>query len=250
MKKFYQYTLIVSYDGTAYCGWQQQSNETTVAGILCSRFKKVFGRDCSMIAASRTDAGVHALGQVARITTDLVIDPSVLCRVLNGALPTDIHIRSAVVRGDDFHPLYRVDYKMYYYHIFIRRPLPQWARYGYYCSRTLDLEKFKKCLAIFVGTHDFRSFCTGELTCSTIKTINSITLTFDRRMQAYRIVFKGKSFLRHMIRRIVGAALHVAYSDLPIETLQSALEEKNPAQQLPTAPGHGLLLRKVIYKNS
>jgi len=246
-----KYTLIVSYDGTAYCGWQQQEKEVTVAGVICSRFKKVFGRDCSIIAASRTDAGVHALGQVARITTDLVIDPSLLCRVLNGALPPDIHVRSAQLRGDDFHPLYHVEYKMYYYHIFTKRPLPQWARYGYYCSRKLDLKKFEEALQIFVGTHDFRSFATGELTRSTIKTIASITLTFDRRMHAYRVTFKGAGFLRHMIRRIVGAALHVSCADhLPIESLQKALLEKNPSQQLPTAPAHGLLLRKVVYKNS
>lgn len=244
----YKYKLVIAYDGTAYHGWQIQPDALTVAGVIQARFKKVFGRDCSMIAASRTDTGVHALGQVARIITDLCIDTFVLQRALNGALPSDIHIRSVTKITDTFHPLYNVDYKIYYYHIFVRRPLPQWARYGHY-TRKFSVEKFKEALTIFVGTHDFRSFCTGDDKESTIRTIQSIECVYDRRMCAYRVVIKGKSFLRYMIRRIVGAALHVAVSDeYEVSFLCKVLEEKNPEQLLPTAPAHGLLLRKIIYK--
>jgi tRNA pseudouridine38-40 synthase len=242
------YTLLVAYDGTAYHGWQIQPHCSTVAGMLQHRFQSVFHRDVFLQGASRTDAGVHALGQVVQATTDVDLEPTLLQKAWNAHLPKDIHIRSLGYTPEGFHPLDGVVQKTYYYHFFLERPLPFGSRYGLACSRTINLTRLQEALEVFVGTHNFRSFCTGHEQESTIRTIDAIYLTFLKRWRMYRIVFLGKSFLRFMIRRIVGAALdYAARPALSCNNLMEALAACNPQQHFTTAQPQGLLLRKIIY---
>lgn len=244
-----QYRLIIAYDGTDYSGWQVQPDQSAVANILQNTFTHVFNTPIKIIGASRTDAGVHAVGQVAVVITDLAIDAEKMLKVWNDHLPADIMIRSLIPVDASFHPQRNVKQKTYWYHIFPNRPLPFIQRYGYHFKYPFDHVKLYKALQVFVGTHDFRSFCTGYEQESTIRTIDSIKVHHIKRFNVWRIEVKGPGFLRYMIRRIVGAALEVASRDyLSIDDLRAVLLEKNPAQTLPNAPAQGLMLYKIIYK--
>jgi tRNA pseudouridine38-40 synthase len=242
------YKVIVSYDGTSYQGWQEQKHGVTVSGILKSVFKSIFKKDISIVAASRTDAGVHADFQVARIKTTLNISAEYLKKIWSRGLPEDISIKSLKKVTTDFHPQKNVKQKTYIYKIFLKKPSPFISRFGYFLDRELDVKKLKKAVNVFVGRHDFRSFCTGYDMSSTIRTIDSIKLRSVKEEDAIEIIVKGQSFLRYMIRRIVGACLQVSYKkDLTADDLIKALKEKNPLQKLPTAPAKGLILKKIQY---
>ena len=245
-----RYKIIVSYDGTAYHGWQVQKTLPTVAGTMQKAFRDVFNTDISLLGASRTDAGVHALGQVATFCTDLRVEPRGMFHAWSNSLPVDIVIRSLELVSADFNPHHDVEYKLYQYHFFVSRPLPLVQRYGWFFRLPVDLEKLQECLQVFVGTHDFRSFCTGdEKGDDTIRTIDSITLSYHEPFNAYRIQVRGQRFLQYMIRRMVGAALDVAARKMvSSEYLRQVLAEKNPRQNLINAPAQGLLLHEIMYK--
>lgn len=246
------YKMIVSYDGTDYHGWQVQNDAIkTVAGVLRSTFLQVFDMPVHLLGASRTDAGVHALGQVVRVQTPLSINQEKMLQAWDNALPPDIVIRSLAQESNDFNPLACVASKTYWYRFFIERPLPFVQRYGYWLRYSIDIKKLQKALAVFVGEHDFRSFATGDdMVGGTVRTINSIEITDDVQTGAHCIIFKGPGFLRYMIRRIAGACIEVASRDsLSIDDLRIALDQKNPYQPtLPTAPAKGLLLHSIKYK--
>ena len=244
-----RYKLIIAYDGTDYHGWQVQPDEITVAGTLQNRFYNAFKIACQLIGASRTDAGVHALGQVAECRTEFDLDPEKLRLAWNNILPADIVIRSLEQAEESFKIFRQVDYKIYHYHFFLERPLPFFQRYGWYYWHPVNLDYLHNALQVFVGTHDFRSFCTGDEKENTVRTIRSITVEYVSAYNCYRIVVIGPSFLRYMIRRVVGASLEVASRiDLSMEVLHKALEQKDPRQLLPTAHAKGLLLYKIVYK--
>lgn len=245
----YRYKMIVSYDGADYYGWQRQGELPSIEQTLIDTFKKTFATKIDLIGASRTDAGVHALGQVVLGTTALLLQPNKMMEAWNNLLPRTIVVRSIDIANPAFHPQDNVRQKTYWYHFFTERPLPFFSRYGYYCRLPLSLEKLKAGIDCFVGTHDFRSFITtGEDYKSTVKTIDNVKVEYVEPMQAYRITVQGHSFLRHMVRRIVGACLHIAtHDDLAIDSLKKALAEKDPNQTLPSAPTEGLLLQEIEY---
>lgn len=247
----YSYKIIIAYDGTDYHGWQQQQHDhVTIMHALQKTFYDVFGKRISINGASRTDAGVHALGQVGVFSVDMAIDPKRMKSAWNAILPPAIVIRSIERSDASFNPQRNVDYKIYHYYIFTRQPLPYASRYGYYVRDQLDIEKLKQGLSVFVGTHDFRSFCTlYDKSKNTVRTINSIDVIYIPRYKAYRVVVKGPSFLHFMIRRIVGACIEVATRpDLTIDILRDALVQRDPRQWLPKAPAQGLVLYKIKYK--
>lgn len=245
-----KFVILISYDGLNYSGWQMQKKEVTISSILQESFETIFDKDLRLVGASRTDAGVHALGQIALVDTSLEIDKNSLLDCWNKRLPKDINIRAIQLAPENFHPLKNVEKKVYYYHFFLQRPLPFISRYGLLCKHPVDLEKLNEALKIFVGTHDFRSFCTGYEQENTVRTIDEIKVVYLKNFKIYRIIIVGKSFLRHMIRRIVGAALDIAMrEDKNVEDIIWALQQKNPHQQLPNAKPHGLLLRRIFYNN-
>lgn len=246
-----KYKLTIAYDGTNYFGWQEQPQVPTISGVLQTTFKKVFGEQVTVLGASRTDAGVHALGQVALLRTHLQIPTDKLKWAWNNALPADIMIRSLSLAPDDFHPFYNVVQKTYQYHFFPQRPLPFMQRYGWHFRAGIDLEKLSRVLSVFEGTHNFRSFCTGdEMGEDTVRTVDKITLEFVRRYGVYRITVQGKSFLRHMVRRIVGASISVAARpDWDVDYVKKVLADCSANNELPTAAAQGLLLYKIHYQN-
>jgi tRNA pseudouridine38-40 synthase len=242
------YKCIIAYDGTDYAGWQIQPDRVGIAQVLQKAFHEAFAHTITLKGASRTDAGVHALGQVAFFATDLNISAETMQKAWNGRLPAEIIIRSISLATAEQYFHRKRSQKTYWYHFFNQRPLPFVARYGYYHRFSVDIEKLKKALRIFVGTHDFRSFYTGYEKKNTVRHIDSISLFHFKRLNVYRIEVKGSGFLRFMIRRIVGACLQVASDpSKSISLLEKVLAEKNPQQTLFNAPAHGLLLYKITY---
>lgn len=243
------YCAVVAYDGTNYCGWQQQPDCPTVANTLEDVFFRVFGQHITLTGASRTDAGVHALGQTVRFGTTLFLDPRTMHRAWNAALPHDIYIRSLDYAPLGFHPQHDIIEKVYCYHIFTKKPLPHMVRFGYWHHFPIDEKKFEEALDLFVGTHDFWSFCTEEdqerdFSCR----ISAIKVTYLRRYHMIRVTVHGKRFLYRMVRRMIGSALAIASSKYQQpELIAKALLERMPREYFKTAPPEGLLLRKIRY---
>jgi tRNA pseudouridine38-40 synthase len=252
----YYYKLIIAYDGYDYHGWQWQPTKKAVANQLEKSFKKAFHQEpLSLVGASRTDTGVHAWGQVARVKTAFYLEPDVLKRAWQGALPHTILLRSVEAMPGDFDLQEGVEHKTYDYYFSRVKLLPFIGRYCIPYYGQFDAEVLQKNLDVFLGTHDFRSFCTGDDKENTVRTIESISVTYLRRFNVYRIRIKGPGFLRYMVRRIVGASLQTMTMQLE-EKLDNApnylnliLKEKNPKQNLKTAPAHGLMLRSITYGN-
>ncbi len=248
-----KYKIIVAYDGTDYFGWQKQGKERnlpTVCQALEDSFYAVFGQRVSIFGVSRTDSGVHALGQVAQFRTDLQIAPDRMLQAWTNKLPSDITIRSLDPVSELFNAHHGVVHKIYHYHFFVVRPLPSVQRYGLYYFYPVDIEKLREALNVFVGTHDFRSFCTGDEREDTVRTIFS-TAVYEVEPGRYCIEFCGPKFLRYMIRRLVGACLKVASRpDIPVSYLRSVLDEKDPEQTLPNAPAKGLILHSILYNEA
>lgn len=242
------YKLIVAYDGTDFSGWAKQPHKKSIADELRHAFIKSFGQEPHFLGASRTDAGVHALGQTVLLKTELILNPQYIKDAMSNLLPESIVIRSLETAPERFHPFHNVEYKVYWYHVFPERPLPFLARYGWYYQWPIDIEKLNECLKVFEGTHDFRSFSSGWDRENTVRTIDAINIHFIKRYNVYRIEIVGQKFLQHMIRRIVGACIKVAASPtVSIDTLRVALAEEHPRQLLPNAPAKGLLLYKIRY---
>lgn len=244
-----RYKIVVAYDGTDYFGWQVQKERPSVAETLQDIFQQVFRKDIKILGASRTDAGVHALGQVATFTSDMMIQPEVLHQAWNNLLPPTIMIRSLQKVPTTFNPHRGVIAKTYWYHFFLERPLPVTQRYGWFYRYPLDIQKLNESLQVFVGEHDFRSFCTGnDLGDDTIRRIDSISLEYIEQFNVYRIAVTGPKFLRYMIRRIVGASMEVASrNDLSVADIKRIMEQKSPEHALPNAPAKGLVLYTIVY---
>jgi tRNA pseudouridine38-40 synthase len=244
------YKLMVAYDGTSYSGWQKQKNAPSVCHAMQRAFATIFNTECRLLGASRTDAGVHAFGQVVRCITSLEIDPERLKQAWNNGLPDSITIRAAVRVADTFHPMHNVIEKEYHYHIFTERALPFVAAYGWHYKGNFDWEYLTELLQLFVGTHDFTSFCAVDVVHPTmIRTINAIKLFYCKEWNAHRIMITGHSFLRHMIRRIVGAALVVSQDKhYSIDFLRAIFMQRNARHILPNAPSKGLMLYSITYK--
>lgn len=243
--------MIISYDGTDFNGWQIQPDAPSVCLVLQDSFFGVFKIKIKILGASRTDSGVHALGQVATFKTDLQIEPEKLKDAWNNSLPNSIMIRSLEKVSQDFYPLIGVKQKTYYYNLFLKRPLPFVARYGFYYEfiNFVDLQKFEQALNLYVGKHDFASFCKIDKgdERNTVKTIDSISI--HKKEEELRITIKGKAFLRFQIRRMVGYALDVARRpDLSVNYIHELLDNPDSKQKLLKAEACGLCLGRVVYE--
>lgn len=246
-----RYKIIIAYNGSNFCGWQVQKNGATISSTLEDTFKTVFGSSIKLVGASRTDAGVHALGQVAVFSTDKIIPKQNLLTAWNNALHEQITIQEIEQISSQFHPQYDVKQKTYWYHIFTKRPTPFFKPFGVYVDHEINIERLQQALQLFEGTHDFRSFCSNKDDRCTIRTIDSISLEYHKEIDSYRITVKGKGFLHHMIRRIVGATLHIAtYPQVSLNTIHHALAHPNAQQTLPNAPAQGLTLAHIAYKET
>jgi tRNA pseudouridine38-40 synthase len=247
-----EYKITVAYDGTDFHGWQIQPHDLTITSCLQDTWCRIFKRQINIVGASRTDAGVHALGQVARFYADVPLhfDDHHLRALWNSHLPPTISIRS-LEKTDHFHPCANVKQKTYCYTLFLKRPLPFIARFGWHYAfiDRVDLKKFSDALPLYRGTHDFGSFCKIEdAETTTVRTIDDISLRQLDHYNALLVTIKGQSFARFQIRRMIGYALDIARRpSLGIDYLSEMLKNPNPQQTLLKAGGCGLCLRKIIY---
>ncbi len=243
---------VVAYDGTDFFGWQKQPEAVSVSSTLEESFHKVFGYQINLIGASRTDSGVHALEQVAMFNLAIDLDLNIIKSAWNNMLPKSVLVRDLQAVPDGFHACFNVEQKTYYYHIFLKRPLPFLARYGwlYKFIDQVDLGKFEKSLNLYIGEHDFGSFCkVDEDDKNTVRKIDSIKLERFDRFGILRVSVKGPGFLRFQIRRMIGYALDVSRrNNLSVNYLKTLLDNPDPRQTLLKADACGLCLRKVVYK--
>ncbi len=250
--KEHSYKLVIAYDGTDYHGWQQQKEHCSIDSMIRKTFLRVFlQKTIRLVGSSRTDAGVHARGQVIRIRTSISLCPDKILFVLNRALPQDIKIMSCKKVNSIFHPQHNVVLKTYSYTFSLQKLSPMEARYSWHYPFALCFDRLEEALALFVGTYDFHYFCKEVTDKNTVRAIQSIVLTRSACGKKHTITIKGKSFLRFMIRRIVGASLAIASSkELTIIDLQKLLSgERECVKLLITAPAQGLCLESIEYQN-
>jgi tRNA pseudouridine38-40 synthase len=245
----YKYKAIVAYDGTDFYGWQIQPLQKTIVGTLQNTFKTVFKQQIKILGSSRTDAGVHAIGQVFSFACSLCIPVNKMTEAWNAALPVSITIRSLQRVADTFHPQHNVGYKTYCYYLFYRKPLPHAARYGLYCG-AIDIIRLRDALQCMVGEHDFRPLSVVmPAYIKTVRRVDSIRIIKNPIKGSYAIVVCGKGFLRYMVRRMIGAALECARGRCSQEYIKQVLQNSIIINKLPVAPPQGLFLVRIVYTN-
>lgn len=239
--------LTVAYDGTNYCGWQVQPNGITVQEVLNQCLSEFTGEKIETIGASRTDAGVHALGNVAVFDTEMRMPGDKFSFALNQRLPEDIRIQKSEEVDADFHPRYVKSRKTYEYRILNRRfPIPTERFYSHFTYIPLDIEKMREAADYLVGEHDFKSFCgTGAQVKTTVRTVKEIQIEKDEDKITIRIT--GEGFLYNMVRIIAGTLMDIGGGLYPPQKMQEILEAKDRKKAGPTAPARGLTLIEIQY---
>lgn len=239
--------LIISYDGTNYCGWQVQINGITVEEVINRELSRMLGEDIAVIGASRTDSGVHALGNVAVFDTFSKIPPEKMCFALNQRLPDDIRIQDSCEVPLDFHPRYCDSTKTYEYKILNRRfDNPVMRLYTHFVYMPLDYEKMQEAAKYLVGEHDFKSFCSARTQVTdTVRTIYSLDVSKEDDIIKIRI--SGNGFLYNMVRIIVGTLIKVGLKVYPPEYVKEILEACDRNVAGPKAPAKGLTLIGIVY---
>ena len=242
--------LTAAYDGTDYCGWQVQENGETVQAVLARAAASLFG-ECTVLGASRTDAGVHALGQRALVTLAdgmCKIPLEKLPEVFNTRLPNDIAITHAERVGEGFHPIFDAKRKTYTYDIY-NAPCanPLTARYSYHVRVRLDAEEMNRAAAHFIGTYDFEAFrAIGGTTKTSVRTMYDASVT--REGERIRFTVTGSGFLYNMVRIMTGTLLYVGMGKLAPDDIPGILASRNRTRAGVTAPPQGLTLACVTYE--
>lgn len=240
--------LVVAYEGTNYCGWQVQPNGITIEEVLNRTLSELLKEEIQVIGASRTDAGVHSLGNVAVFDTDTRIPAEKICYALNQRLPEDIAVQSSCQVPDDFHPRRCYSEKTYEYRILNRKiPVPTLRRDTYFYYRELNLENMRQAAAFLEGRHDFRSFCSVKTSAEqTVRKILSCTVERSPKdIVAIRVT--GTGFLYNMVRIIAGTLVSVGVGELAPESIPDILQKKDRGAAGPTAPAHGLTMIGIKY---
>lgn len=240
--------LTIAYDGTNYCGWQIQPNGITIEEILNKALSKMTGEEILVIGASRTDSGVHAMGNVAVFDTETTIPSERIAVALNQRLPDDIVITKSEEVPLDFHPRYCNCSKTYEYHIINTRiPIPTKRLTNYFVSYVLDIDKMRQAASYLVGEHDFVSFCNVRTDVeNTVRTITALDIITNGNEITIRIT--GNGFLYNMVRIIVGTLIRVGRGFYEPEKVKEILEAKDRKAAGVTAPAHGLMLVEIKYE--
>ncbi len=248
-----RYKCIVSYDGTNYSGFQIQKNSLTIQQVLQEVFEKRFQQRIEITGASRTDSGVHALGQVIHFDIESIQNAEKFIYQINCMLPKDIRILSIEKMPENFHSRYLAEKKTYYYFITTApHQSPFQYKYQVVLPSNLDIKKMEEGAQYFLGTHDFRAFAhQSDVGCAKNKPIKTIIrFDFIKTEDGYRIEIEGDGFLHKMVRNMIGTLVDVGLnkiSPLEIDTILKSCDRKLAGQ---TAPAHGLFLAKISYRNS
>lgn len=241
--------LIIAYDGTNYCGWQIQINGITVEEVLNKAISELTGVETAVIGASRTDSGVHAMGNVAVFDTESKIPGEKFSFALNQRLPNDIRIQKSEEVPLEWHPRFCNSTKTYEYKILNRKfDMPTQRLYTHFVYMPLNVEKMKEAAKYIVGEHDFASFCSsGSQVESTVRTV--YRLEVDKNDDVISIIISGNGFLYNMVRIIVGTLIKVGLGVYPPEYVKEIIEAKDRNAAGPKAPSCGLMLVKIDYED-
>ena len=240
--------LLLEYEGTAYHGWQIQPGLSTIQGILQDLLARLAGGSVQVTGAGRTDAGVHACGQVASFSAELRLEPATLRRALNASLPKDIVVRSVEEVPEGFDARRCAQARTYRYTI-LRREYPSacLGRHSLYVPYPLDAMAMVEAARVFVGTHDFSAFRAGSCTAKTpVRTI--LDASWRRVGDLWHFEIAGNAFLQHMVRIMVGTLLEVGRGRRTAADVAAVLASCDRRRAGKTAPAHGLCLMEVRYE--
>ncbi|MGN0465569.1 MAG: tRNA pseudouridine(38-40) synthase TruA [Lachnospiraceae bacterium] len=239
--------LTVAYDGTNYCGWQIQPNGITIEEVLNKNLSELLREEIAVVGASRTDAGVHAYGNVAVFDTKSKIPAEKICYALNQRLPEDIRVMKSEEVKKDFHPRYCDSRKTYEYKILNEKfCIPTMRNYTALYTYLLDEEKMQEMAKYFIGTHDFKSFCASKTQVST--TVRTITdFQVRREENLITLTVTGTGFLYNMVRILAGTLMRAGSGYFKPEDAVKILEARDRQAAGPTAPARGLFLKEIKY---
>jgi tRNA pseudouridine38-40 synthase len=243
------FRLILEYDGSAFEGWQiQPGGHRTVQGTLEEALAQVTGQRLRVAGSGRTDAGVHARGQVASLRLTSRFDAAGLQRALNGVLPGDVAVVGAAAAADDFHARRDARAKLYRYRIWnAATPSPLRARFSYWLPPALDLEPMRQAARALEGRHDFAAFQTaGSEVATSVRSLSRLEVAGESRGEVELLV-EGDGFLRHMVRNIVGTLVEVGLGRRAPDGMAALLALRDRRRAGPTAPAQGLTLLRVSY---
>jgi tRNA pseudouridine38-40 synthase len=239
--------LVVAYDGTAYAGWQIQPDAPTVQGLLTDAARQLLGPTARVTGASRTDAGVHALGQVVSVSTDSTLSPAAVRGALNATLPRDVRVVDARDAPAGFDARRSAIGKRYAYVIdngAVASPL--FLRYAWHVARPLDVDAMRRAANVLGGRHDFSAFCAapgrGTSPVCVVRALHVL-----RRRRRIALLVSADRFLHHMVRNIVGSLVAVGRGAHDAAWLAGVLAARDRARAGVTAPAHGLALVRVMY---
>lgn len=239
--------LILEYDGAAYAGWQRQPDQPTIQEAVETAIAGVTQRHVPVIGAGRTDAGVHALGQVASFRIDRIMTPREWTRALNAHLPDTIAVRSAALVPDTFHARYSAKGKLYEYRLVSREARPALDRqYCWHIYKPLNDAAMNQAAMALIGSHDCSSFQT-QPTDNEDPTCRIEHLTVIRQGDTLRVEVYADRFLKQMVRSIVGTLVEVGLGKRPPQSLASILDARDRSAAGKTAPPQGLFLMRVDY---
>ena len=248
------FKLLIQYDGTDFHGWQIQGGERTIQGELERVIGMLEDSEVKVIGSGRTDAGVHAEGQVANVILNRPFTPERLQGAINGNIWRDIRIMNIEKAENDFHARFSAKMKTYVYRV-VNAPIisPFWRRYAHHETRPLDVGRMNDAARLFLGEHDWTAFSAARSdTENRVRTIKDFTVesTWDSRANASIIEFRISSngFLRYMVRSIVGTMLEVGRGEKDFDTIQTAIVGGDRDLAGKTAPANGLALLKVDYE--
>ena len=239
--------LTVAYDGTNYHGWQVQPNGETIEGVLNRCLSELLQEKIEVIGASRTDSGVHALCNIAVFDTETSIPPEKISYALNARLPEDIRIQDSREVESSFHPRHCDSRKTYEYRIYNAPfPMPTERLYSHFSYASFDIVRMQEAAVYFVGTHDFKSFCSVDTQAeNTIRQIENVEVLKNGNRIIIRVV--GRGFLYNMVRIMAGTLMEVGKGNLQPQEIERILEAKDRNAAGPTAPACGLTLVKYEF---
>lgn len=246
----FKYKITLAYEGTNYGGWQVQPNAVSIQGLIEQSLATILRKPVPIFGSGRTDAGVHAIGQVAHFAFDAPIDILKTLASLNGLLPPDIRILSIEETALDFHARYSAAGKIYHYRLHLD-PIsdPFKHRYAYQVPHPVDLALLKEAAAHFIGTRDFTSFANepgrGSAAHDAVRTLQRLDLIEE--VGGARLEFQGDGFLYKMVRNIVGTLLDVCAGKISKEQIPAILAAKDRRLAGRSAPPEGLYLVRVLY---
>lgn len=240
--------LVVAYDGTNYCGWQIQPNGVTIEQKLNEALTQLLGEEIKVTGASRTDAGVHSLGNVCVFETSSRMPAEKISFALNQRLPEDIVVQSSCEVDESFHPRFSKSKKTYEYRILNRKMrMPTRRLDTYFFHYELDVAAMQKAAGYLVGEHDFKSFCAANAQSeTTIRTIYSCEVSKKEDIITIRVT--GNGFLYNMVRIIAGTLIKVGNGDYKPEDMEEILDACDRSKAGPTAPAHGLTMIGLEYE--